>query len=129
MTKVGYARVSTRNQNLNSQIDILKSAGYYRILSEKVGGRKTNRTELDICLDYLRTEDTLGVTGLDWLVRTTRQPAHGPDRQMPRITQEKAVMIGSLYQSKQLSIKEIMKLAGVSKGTIYNVINHHQRTV
>ena len=48
MTKVGYARVSTRNQNLNSQIDILKSAGYYRILSEKVGGRKTNRTELDI---------------------------------------------------------------------------------
>lgn len=40
MAKIGYARVSIRNQNLDCQIDILKAVGCDRILSEKVNGRK-----------------------------------------------------------------------------------------
>src|SRR5690625_5542321 len=73
MAKVGYARVSTRDQNLNSQIDALKSVGCERIFSEKVSGRKFKRTELDNCLDYLRDGDTLVITKLDRLGRTTKQ--------------------------------------------------------
>lgn len=73
MTNVGYARVSTRDQNLNSQIDALKEFGCSKIFSEKVSGLKIKRTELDNCLDYLREGDTLVIYKLDRLGRTTKQ--------------------------------------------------------
>lgn len=73
MSKIGYARVSTKDQNLDSQIDILKNHGCERIFSEKFSGRKYRRTELDNCLDYLREGDTLVLTKLDRLGRTTKQ--------------------------------------------------------
>lgn len=73
MAKIGYARVSTKDQNLDSQIDILKDNGCDRIFSEKVSGRKHKRTELDKCLDYMREGDTLLITKLDRLGRTTKQ--------------------------------------------------------
>lgn len=73
MSKIGYARVSTKDQNLDSQIDLLKENGCERIFSEKVSGRKYNRTELDKCLDYMREGDTLVITKLDRLGRTTKQ--------------------------------------------------------
>lgn len=73
MSKIGYARVSTSEQNLDSQIDVLKGHGCERIFSEKVSGRKYKRTELDNCLDYLREGDTLVLTKLDRLGRTTKQ--------------------------------------------------------
>ncbi|SFK73601.1 recombinase family protein [Salinicoccus halodurans] len=40
MSKIGYVRVSTRDQNLNSQIDVLNEYGCDRIFFEKVSGRK-----------------------------------------------------------------------------------------
>ncbi|WP_026859550.1 recombinase family protein [Jeotgalicoccus psychrophilus] len=73
MAKIGYARVSTQDQNLDSQIDMLKDYGCNRIFSEKVSGRKYKRTELDKCLDYMREGDTLVITKLDRLGRTTKQ--------------------------------------------------------
>ena len=73
VAKIGYARVSTKDQSLNSQIDVLKESGCERIYSEKVSGRKYNRTELDRCLDYIRDGDTLVITKLDRLGRTTKQ--------------------------------------------------------
>ncbi len=73
MTKVGYARVSTRDQSLDLQIDALENFGCSKIFSEKVSGRKKNRTELDKCLEYLREEDTLVIYKLDRLGRTTKQ--------------------------------------------------------
>src|SRR5699024_12374883 len=73
MSKIGYARVSTREQNLDSQIDVLKGHGCERIFSEKVSGRKYKRTELDKCLDYMREGDILVLTKLDRLGRTTKQ--------------------------------------------------------
>ena len=73
MAKVGYARVSTRDQSLDSQIDALEKFGCERIFSEKVSGRKIKRTELDKCLDYLREGDTLVIYKLDRLGRTTKQ--------------------------------------------------------
>ena len=73
MAKIGYARVSTRDQNLDGQIDTLTEFGCSKIFSEKVSGRKVKRTELDKCLDYLREGDTLVIYKLDRLGRTTKQ--------------------------------------------------------
>ena len=73
MAKVGYARVSTRDQSLDSQIDILEEYGCERIFSEKASGRKKKRSQLDHCLDYLREGDILVIYKLDRLGRTTKQ--------------------------------------------------------
>nr|HEH8429776.1 recombinase family protein [Staphylococcus aureus] len=73
MANIGYARVSTRDQSLDLQIDALSNFGCEKIFSEKVSGRKVNRTELDKCLDYLREGDTLVIYKLDRLGRTTKQ--------------------------------------------------------
>lgn len=73
MAKIGYARVSTKDQSLDGQIDTLKDFGCERIFNEKISGRKVKRTELDKCLDYLREGDILVVCKLDRLGRTTKQ--------------------------------------------------------
>lgn len=73
MAKIGYTRVSTRDQKLDSQIDSLEQYACKRIFSEKVSGRKQIRSELEKCLDYLRSGDTLVIYKLDRLGRTTKQ--------------------------------------------------------
>ena len=70
--KIGYARVSTREQNLNMQIEALKAAGCEKIFSEKLSGRIGSRPELDACLSFIRQGDTLIVYKLDRLGRSLR---------------------------------------------------------
>ncbi|BCN89062.1 hypothetical protein SASK131_22170 [Staphylococcus argenteus] len=72
MAKIGYARVSTKDQSLDGQIDTLKEFGCEHIFSERKW-RKVERTELVKCLDYLRGDDTLVFYKLDRLGRTTKQ--------------------------------------------------------
>ena len=57
--KIGYARVSTEEQNLDRQIDILKQIGCGRIYEEKVSGIKKERPELNKMLDQIRTGDVI----------------------------------------------------------------------
>lgn len=187
MTKIGYARVSTKEQNLDSQIDVLKAYGCERIFSEKVSGRKYKRTELDNCLDYMRDGDTLVITKLDRLGRTTKQlielslyldneninlqiidmdistkdamgkmfftmmsafaeleanllsertkkgldsaRARGRIGGRPAISDQKKEMIKSLYNSRNYSGEEITKMVGVSRSTIYKVINESKNSI
>jgi hypothetical protein len=70
--KIGYARVSTLEQNLDLQLQALKQADCKRIFREKVSGIKRSRPEFLRLLDQLRESDTLVVWKLDRLARSTR---------------------------------------------------------
>jgi DNA invertase Pin-like site-specific DNA recombinase len=69
---VGYARVSTDGQSLDSQQASLKAAGAERIFSEKISGAVTDRKALAHAIKALETGDVLLVTRLDRLARSTR---------------------------------------------------------
>ncbi|KOY84331.1 resolvase [bacterium 336/3] len=70
--KIGYARVSTQDQNLNLQTDALKQAGCEKIFEEKVSGAKQSRPELDRMLEQLRKGDVVMVYKLDRLGRSIK---------------------------------------------------------
>lgn len=71
MSKIGYARVSTANQDTAVQISALKAAGCDVIREEKASGTSTKgRTELATVLDFLRPGDTIVVTRIDRLARS-----------------------------------------------------------
>lgn len=181
MSKIGYARVSTRHQNLTSQLDMLEEAGCIKIFSEKVSGKKTERTELENCLEYMRDGDTLVITKLDRLGRTTKQlielstelekrgmdleiinmnvttkdpmgkmfftmmsafaeleanlmsertkkglesaRARGRNGGRPGVSEDKKAMIKSLYETQQYTGGKIAEMAGVSRATVYKVVN------
>src|SRR6266436_2467345 len=71
MTTIGYARVSTTDQNLEVQESALRAAGCDLIRSEKRSGTTTaGREELRTVLDFLRSGDVLMVTRIDRLARS-----------------------------------------------------------
>ncbi len=73
MARIGYARVSTVDQDLEGQLARLRTEGCAIIRSEKVsGGSREGRTELATVLEFLRPGDELVVTRLDRLGRDTR---------------------------------------------------------
>jgi DNA invertase Pin-like site-specific DNA recombinase len=76
MPKIGYARVSSHGQNLESQIDKLNNSGCEKIYQEKESATSSKRPELKACLDYVREGDTLVVTKLDRLARSTLDLCH-----------------------------------------------------
>jgi len=69
MTLVGYARVSSVGQSLEVQLDKLKHCK--KIYQEKKSAIEYNRPQLKACLDYVRDGDTLVITKLDRLARST----------------------------------------------------------
>ena len=68
---IGYARVSTRGQNLDQQRAALGAAGCIRVFEEKASGAKRDRPELVRMLDHLRAGDVVTITRLDRLARST----------------------------------------------------------
>jgi DNA invertase Pin-like site-specific DNA recombinase len=69
---IGYARISTLDQNLNLQNDALKKAGCDKIYSDTLSGANASRPGLDECLDYARRGDTIVVWKLDRLGRSLK---------------------------------------------------------
>ena len=70
--KIGYARVSTQDQNLDRQIDNLNAAGCERIFNEKMTGTKSDRPELRTMLLTLRSGDVLVIDSFSRLSRSTK---------------------------------------------------------
>ena len=71
--KYGYARVSTTDQKLANQIELLKLAGAEKVFQEKFTGMTTERPEFQKLLQALKSDDTLIVTKLDRFARNTRE--------------------------------------------------------
>ena len=69
---LGYARVSTTDQDAALQVDALTKSGCYRVFVDTISGSTTSRLELDKLLDQLRPGDTLVVWRLDRLGRSIR---------------------------------------------------------
>ena len=70
--KIGYARVSTEDQNLDMQIDALKEAKCDHIYEEKMSGKINDRPALEKALNFMRKGDTLVIWKLDRLGRSLR---------------------------------------------------------
>lgn len=69
---LGYARVSTEDQSLDSQLDALRGAGAERVFEDRVTGTVRRRPELDRLLEQLRHGDVVVVTKYDRLARSLR---------------------------------------------------------
>ncbi len=69
---IGYARVSTLDQNLNLQIDALSNVGCDRIFQEKITGTKLTRPQLHEAIEYARANDVIVVWKLDRLGRSLK---------------------------------------------------------
>lgn len=70
--KIGYARVSTQDQNLDRQLDNLRAAGCERIFNEKMTGTRSDRPELRTMLFTLRAGDVLVIDSFSRLSRSTK---------------------------------------------------------
>jgi DNA invertase Pin-like site-specific DNA recombinase len=176
--RVGYARVSRDEQNLDLQIDALKAAGCEKIYTDKIGGTVTERAGLDELLSYIRPDDVLVVWRLDRLGRTLKKlilmiedlskrniafmslresidtttsggrlifhvfgalaefereiisertkaglqaaKARGRCGGRPRLMdQEKVRLARTLHNDKSITVGEICRSLGISKGTLY----------
>lgn len=69
---IGYARVSTDDQNLDLQLDALKATGCERLFTDKVTGAAATKEGLSEAISYMRKGDTLVVWKLDRLGRTVK---------------------------------------------------------
>ncbi|MFY8331977.1 recombinase family protein [Vagococcus carniphilus] len=70
MGKIGYARVSSQNQKLDRQIELLEDVS--KLFSDKMSGQSIERPELKAMLDYIREGDIVVVTELDCLGRNNQ---------------------------------------------------------
>lgn len=70
MSKIGYARVSSKEQNLDRQLKALDNVS--KVFSDKVSGQSTERPQLQAMLDYIREGDIVTVTELDRLGRNNK---------------------------------------------------------
>lgn len=94
----GYARVSTLDQNLDRQLDMLNQRGVDVMFPEKMSGTKRSRPELDKLLSRLQEGDTVVVESLSRLGRSTKNLI-----ELVELFQEKGVHLVSLKESVDTS--------------------------
>ncbi|NQT63642.1 MAG: recombinase family protein [Candidatus Marinimicrobia bacterium] len=95
---IGYARVSTQDQNLDLQNDALKTAGCEKICTDKMSGAKTDRPGLDKIMGFIRKGDTLVVWKLDRLGRSLKHLI-----QVMNMLEEREIYFKSVQESLDTS--------------------------
>lgn len=111
MKKIGYARVSTRDQNLDMQLEALKQAGCEQIYTEKKSGRRLDRPVLKKLLKHVTAGDIIIVWKIDRIGRSAKELCDVIDT-----VRKKCVIIISLTEGINTStmIGEVFfKLAGI----------------
>ena len=92
--KIGYARISTNEQNLSLQMDALEKADCGKIFHDQISGAKTQRPGLDEALAYLREGDVLVVWRLDRLGRSLKHLI-----ELVNVLEERGIGFQSLQES------------------------------
>ena len=98
MAKIGYARVSSKEQHLDRQLAVLK--GVDKLFTDKLSGANTNRPELQKMLAYVREGDIVLVTELDRLGRNNQDLT----KIMNTIQNKGVHFISGLNRGKMLSV-------------------------
>ena len=101
MAIIGYARVSTAEQNEARQIKALKELGCERVFLDKLSGKNANRPELQKMLEYVRDGDTLIVSEYSRLARSTKDLLN-----IIELLKEKNVILKSIKESLDTSKPE-----------------------
>lgn len=92
--KIGYARVSTLDQNLDRQLDLLRAYGVDKIYTEKMSGTKRDRPELNKLLERMEEGDTVVIESLSRLGRSTKNLI-----ELVELFEKKGVQLVSLKES------------------------------
>lgn len=145
MTQIGYARVSTTDQDLTVQIAALKAAGCEIIRAEKVTGTNvTDRRELKTVMEFLRAGDTLVVTRIDRLARSVadlsdivrelqRRGAHLRATEQPIDTGSAAgkAFLGmlSVFAEFETNIRRERQLEGIARAKAEGVYKGRRQTI
>ena len=108
MPTIGYARVSTKNQTLDQQLDALTAAGAQKVFTDVMSGTRDDRPGLAALLDYVRDGDVVVVVALDRLGRSLP----GIIRTVQALT-ERSVLLRSLREGIDYSTVVGRMLAGI----------------
>jgi DNA invertase Pin-like site-specific DNA recombinase len=133
---IGYARVSTIEQNLNLQQDALKESGCEKIIVDKLSGALAERPGLTKIKELLRKGDTLEFHLIGALsefernlIRERTQAgllaarARGRKGGRPMsLDKDKRELVISLYEEKKLPVKKICQMMNITKPTLYSYV-------
>ena len=108
MAKIGYARVSSKEQNLERQLQALE--GVSKVFSDKVSGATTERPQLQAMLDYIREGDIVVVAELDRLGRNNKDLT-----QIMNIIQQKGAT---------LEVQNLPSMNGIEDDNLRRLINN-----
>jgi DNA invertase Pin-like site-specific DNA recombinase len=120
-TLIGYARVSTEDQNLDMQVDALIKAGCNPdlIFKEHASGIKTSRLEYCQMKKALRKGDVLVVYKMDRCLKAARARGRRGGRR-PKLDKDKATQaLNLLIDNPRLTHENVAKAMGVSRPTLY----------
>ncbi|CAM3265222.1 recombinase family protein [Streptococcus pluranimalium] len=108
MSKIGYVRVSSRDQNLDRQVENLK--GVFKVFSDKLSGKSTDRPGLKALLSFIREGDIVVVSELDRLGRNNKE-----------LTE-----VMSIIQSKGATIEilSLPSLSGIEDENLRRLLNN-----
>ncbi|MBP1044417.1 recombinase family protein [Vagococcus sp. BWB3-3] len=110
MTKIGYARVSSKEQNLQRQYEKFESVGVTKIFSDKLSGKNNNRPKLQEMLNYIRESDIIVVTELDRLGRNNKEVTY--------------IMNQIQEKNATLEILNLPSLSGIQDDNLRRLLNN-----